>query len=57
MRDQALDRKPGSLNFPAWAKDDKRRQLLQARRGEAPAIRAGRAGEGRDMSDHAVIGS
>jgi NADH:ubiquinone reductase (H+-translocating) len=30
-------RKPGSFDFPAWAKDRKRRQLLQARRGEAPA--------------------
>ncbi|MEQ4720745.1 FAD-dependent oxidoreductase [Nonomuraea sp. B19D2] len=30
-------RKPGSLNWPAWAKDAKRRQLLQAKRGEALA--------------------
>ncbi|MGH3437979.1 MAG: NAD(P)/FAD-dependent oxidoreductase [Sciscionella sp.] len=29
-------RKPGSLHW-AWPKDDKRQQLLQAKRGEAPA--------------------
>ncbi|MGJ6965892.1 NAD(P)/FAD-dependent oxidoreductase [Streptosporangium sp. G11] len=32
-------RRPGSLDFPAWAKDDRRRQLLRAGRGEAPATR------------------
>jgi NADH dehydrogenase len=31
-------RKPGSLNW-AWAKDDKRQQLLQAKRGEALSTR------------------
>ncbi|RVX41910.1 NADH dehydrogenase FAD-containing subunit [Nonomuraea polychroma] len=31
--------KPGSLNWPAWIRDDKRQQLLQARRGEALATR------------------
>ncbi|WP_214105445.1 NAD(P)/FAD-dependent oxidoreductase [Acrocarpospora catenulata] len=30
-------RKPGSLDFPAWAKDGKRRQSLRARRGQVPA--------------------
>jgi NADH dehydrogenase len=30
-------RKPGLLAAPAWARDGKRRRLLQARRGEAPA--------------------
>jgi NADH:ubiquinone reductase (H+-translocating) len=30
-------RKPGSLNFPAWARDRKRRQLLQAKPDEALA--------------------
>jgi NADH dehydrogenase FAD-containing subunit len=31
-------RKPGLLSTPTWAKDNKRRQLLQARRSEALAI-------------------
>ncbi|MEO3889452.1 FAD-dependent oxidoreductase [Nonomuraea sp. B5E05] len=32
-------RRPGSLNFPAWAKDTKRGQVLQARRGDATVTR------------------
>ncbi|MEO3875219.1 FAD-dependent oxidoreductase [Nonomuraea sp. B12E4] len=32
-------RKPGSLNWPGWAKDAKRRQLLQAEHGETLATR------------------
>ncbi|MGS2647130.1 NAD(P)/FAD-dependent oxidoreductase [Streptosporangium sp. G12] len=32
-------RKPGSLDFPAWAKDGRRRQVLRARRGETLATR------------------